>query len=148
MKPQERRLAEGILFIDQYQLTMAHVYYRMGLHEREVQFDHFYRSNPNYGTHSAGYCVNAGLEWFLDWIEEARFGDAEIDRLRASRTRTDTPAFSDNFLAWLRQNGTFDGLSLWAVPEGRVVHPNVPLTVVRGPLAMAQILETSLLNHL
>ena len=35
-----------------------------------------------------------------------------------------------------------------AIPEGRVVHPNIPLTVVQGPLAMAQILETSLLNHL
>ena len=35
-----------------------------------------------------------------------------------------------------------------AVPEGRVVHPNVPLAVVKGPLAVAQILETSLLNHL
>jgi nicotinate phosphoribosyltransferase len=29
-----------------------------------------------------------------------------------------------------------------------VIHPNVPVTVVRGPLAMAQILETPLLNHL
>jgi nicotinate phosphoribosyltransferase len=29
-----------------------------------------------------------------------------------------------------------------------VVHPNVPLAVVTGPLAAAQILETSLLNHL
>jgi len=37
---------------------------------------------------------------------------------------------------------------MFAIPEGRVVHPNVPLTVVQGPLAMAQILETSLLNHL
>ena len=35
-----------------------------------------------------------------------------------------------------------------AVPEGRVVHPNVPLAVVTGPLAVGQILETSLLNHL
>ena len=35
-----------------------------------------------------------------------------------------------------------------AVLEGRVVHPNVPITVVRGPLAMAQILETALLNQL
>ena len=29
-----------------------------------------------------------------------------------------------------------------------MVHQNVPLVVVQGPLAMAQILETSLLNHL
>jgi nicotinate phosphoribosyltransferase len=35
-----------------------------------------------------------------------------------------------------------------AIPEGRVVHPNVPVTVVQGPLAIAQILETPLLNHL
>jgi nicotinate phosphoribosyltransferase len=35
-----------------------------------------------------------------------------------------------------------------AIPEGRVVHPNVPLTVIQGPLPMAQILETALLNHL
>ena len=49
---------------------------------------------------------------------------------------------------WLRDNGNFDGLTIRAIPEGRVVHPNVPLTVVEGPAAMAQILETSLLNHL
>jgi len=35
-----------------------------------------------------------------------------------------------------------------AIPEGRVVHPATPLTVVQGPLAMAQILETPLLNQL
>jgi nicotinate phosphoribosyltransferase len=37
---------------------------------------------------------------------------------------------------------------MWAIPEGRVVHPNVPLTIIQGPLAMAQILETPLLNTL
>ena len=55
--------------------------------------------------------------------------------------------FDDDFLAWLRANGNFEGISLRAIPEGRVVHPNVPLTSVQGPLAMAQILETALLNH-
>jgi nicotinate phosphoribosyltransferase len=34
-----------------------------------------------------------------------------------------------------------------AIPEGRVVHPNTPLTIVRGPMIMAQILETPLLNR-
>jgi nicotinate phosphoribosyltransferase len=48
----------------------------------------------------------------------------------------------------LRDNGSFAGIAMHAIPEGRVVHPNVPLVVVQGPLAMAQILETSLLNHL
>ena len=148
MKAADRELAEGILFTDQYQLTMAQVYFRVGLHERQVQFDHFYRNNPNYGTHQAGYCVNAGLEWLLDWMGSARFGDEEIEYLRGQRGRRGAPVFEEDFLAWLRDHGTFDGITMRAIPEGRVVHPNVPLTVVQGPLAMAQILETSLLNHL
>ena len=56
--------------------------------------------------------------------------------------------FHDDFLGWLRANGDFRGLSIDAIPEGRVVHPNTPLTVVQGPLAMAQIVETGLLNYL
>lgn len=148
MKPPDQQTAEGILFTDQYQLTMAQVYYRMGLHERNVQFDHFFRNYPNYGTHQAGYCIYAGLEWLLDWMQTSHFRDEDIAYLRGQRGRTGSPVFGDDFLAWLRANGDFTGVSLRAIPEGRVVHPQVPLTVVRGPLAMAQILETSLLNHL
>ena len=148
MKLSDRQTAEGILLTDEYQLTMAHLYYRMGLHENHAQFDHFFRSYPNYGAHQAGYCINAGLEWLLDWMGEARFRDEDVEYLRSQKSRTGEQLFADDFLAWLRKNGSFDGLTLRAVPEGRVVHPNVPLTVVQGPLAMAQILETPLLNHL
>ena len=77
MKRSDLPMAEGILFTDQYQLTMAHLYYRMGLHEKQVQFDHFFRHYPAYDGHHAGYCINAGLEWLLDWMEWARFGDGE-----------------------------------------------------------------------
>lgn len=139
---------DSILFTDYYQLTMAQVYYRMGLHEKQVQFDHFFRSYPDYGAHQAGYCINAGLEWILDWMRRVRFEDGDIEYLRAQTGRTGSRTFDDDFLAWLRANGTFDALTLYAIPEGRVVHPGVPLTVVQGPMAMAQILETALLNHL
>jgi nicotinate phosphoribosyltransferase len=148
MKPTEQQTAEGILFTDMYQLTMAQVYYRMGLQERPVQFEHYFRSYPDYGTHKAGYCINAGLEWLLDWMSQTRFRDEDLDYLRGLKVRSGAQMFADDFLDWLRRNGDFSALSLWAIPEGRVVHPNEPLTVVRGPLAMAQILETSLLNHL
>jgi nicotinate phosphoribosyltransferase len=148
VKEADRRTAEGILFTDQYQLTMAQLYFRFGLHERLVQFDHFFRRYPDYGAHQAGYCINAGLEWLLDWMLEARFRDEDLDYLRGQTGRSGERIFNDDFLDWLRQNGTFDGITMRAIPEGRVVHPNVPLTVVQGPLAMAQILETSLLNHL
>jgi nicotinate phosphoribosyltransferase len=148
MKSSNRRIAQGILFTDFYELTMAQLYYRMGLQEKQAQFDHFFRTYPDYGGHQAGYCINAGLEWLLDWMDESRFGDEEIEYLRGQTGQSGNRLFADDFLHWLRANGTFDGITLRAIPEGRVVHPNVPLTVVQGPLAMAQILETPLLNHL
>jgi nicotinate phosphoribosyltransferase len=148
VKPTEREIAEGILFTDYYQLTMAQVYYRMGLHEKTVQFDHFFRGYPDYGIHKAGYCISAGLEWLLDWMQSAHFTPDDIDYLRAQKSRNGSRVFDDNFLKWLSANGTFDGLTIHAIPEGRVVHPNMPLTVVIGPMVPAQILETSLLNHL
>lgn len=148
VKQSDKRIAEGILFTDFYQLTMAQLYYRVGLHDKEVQFDHFFRSNPDYGAHQAGYCVTAGLEWLLDWMQEAHFSTDDIDYLRSQTDQTGRRLFADDFLAWLRAHGTFEGLTMHAIPEGRVVHPNVPLTVVQGPMIMAQILETALLNML
>ncbi len=45
MKKADRITAEGILFTDEYQLTMAQLYYRMGLHKVWSQFDHFFNKN-------------------------------------------------------------------------------------------------------
>jgi len=148
MKPSDQQTAEGILFTDQYQLTMAQLYYRMGLHEQHVQFEHFFRQYPDYGAHRAGYCVAAGLEWLLDWVGRVYFRDEDIAYLRGQTDSDGARVFGDDFLSWLRKSGNFGGLTIRAIPEGRVVHPHVPLTMVEGPLAMAQILETSLLNHL
>ncbi len=148
MKLEDRPTAEGILFTDEYQITMAQLYFRMGMHETPALFEHFFRSYPSYGMHKAGYCINAGLEWLIDWIERARFRDEDIDYLASQEGMAGRPIFQDDFLEWLRSNGSFEGITLRAIPEGRVVHPNMPLTVVEGPLAMAQILETPLLNRL
>lgn len=148
MRQHQQRTVEGFLFTDQYQLTMSQLYFRMGLHERQAQFDHFFRRYPNYGSHQAGYCINAGLEWLVDWMRQAHVTDEDIDYLRSQRGPAGQRTFSDDFLAWLRRAGGFDGITLHAIPEGRVVHPDVPLTVVEGPLALAQILETPLLNLL
>jgi nicotinate phosphoribosyltransferase len=148
MNWQEQKLAEGALYTDMYQLTMANLYYRYGLHEREAQFDHFFRSYPDYGEHKSGFAINAGLEWFLDWLQQSAFGDDEIAYLRAQTGREGRRLFEDDFLDWLRARPAGAGITLRAIPEGRVVHPNVPLTVVQGPLAQAQLIETPLLNYL
>ena len=140
-------LPGGILSTDAYQLTMAQLYLRAGLHERRVRFEHFFRSYPDYGEHQAGYCVAAGLAPFVEWTMATRATAADIEALRTHRSRRGDPLFGEDFLRWFA-GADFRGLRIDAVPEGRVVHPNTPITVVEGPLAAGQLLETPLLNRL
>ncbi|MFA7406413.1 MAG: nicotinate phosphoribosyltransferase [Anaerolineaceae bacterium] len=146
MKFHELKHASGALMTDQYQLTMAQLYYRMGLHETKAQFDHFYRSNPDYGFHKAGYCINAGLDSILDWLDQVVFGKEEIQYLRSQKSSSGRQLFGDDFLHWLSNDFNAKSINLYAIAEGRVIHPNVPIHVVEGPLAVGQIIETGLLN--
>ena len=148
MTTNRRDLTEGFLFTDQYQLTMSQLYWKYGLHERTAQFDYFFRRYPDYGRHQAGYVVFAGLEWLLDWIEATRVRDEDLDRLRSQRCASGERRFDEGFLSWLAETGGFEGVSIRSAPEGRVVHGHAPIAIVEGPLAVAQILETSFLNHL
>ncbi|MDJ0954286.1 MAG: nicotinate phosphoribosyltransferase [Acidimicrobiia bacterium] len=142
------RVRDGVLFTDQYQLTMAQLYFRRGLHERRAQFDYYFRRYPDYGRHQAGYAVFAGLDPLLEWMDQVRFTDTDLNLLRSQTNTTGQRRFDDEFLDWLRDHGTFDEVVIKAVPEGRVVHASAPIAVVQGPLGVVQILETSLLNHL
>ena len=148
LKKFDQQITEGILFTDQYELVMAQLFFKMGLHEKRVQFDHFFRHYPDYGVHKAGYCINAGLEWLIDWMQNTHTTDKDIELMAAQKDSDGNPVFEKDFLDWFRQNGNFSQITLRAIPEGRVIHPNVPLTVVEGPAAMSQILETALLNQL
>ena len=148
MTQTDASLTEGALFTDQYQLSMAQLYFREGVHERPARFDFAFRSYPDYGRHQAGYCIFAGLADLLDWMTSTRFTAADLDQLRTQRNAVGEPVFGDDFLGWLETHGRFDAVDLVAAPEGSVVHPHAPILTAQGPLAIAQILETSLLNHL
>lgn len=148
MQNRSNKLSRGILFTDFYQLTMAQLYFRAGLQDEPVQFDFFFRTLPNYGDHRAGYCVNAGMETLLEWMAGAAFGEAEIAALSGLTGKKGEPLFRPDFLDWLRAEGNFRKISISAVPEGRAVFPDLPLAVVRGSLAAAQLLESPLLNNL
>ncbi len=148
MSDEDRRIAEGSLFTDQYQLSMAQLYFRSGLHERRARFDYTFRTNPDYGRHQAGYCVFAGMGWLVEWMAETRFTPVDIDLLRSQSDAAGRRRFDASFLEWLESEGRFDRLEVEAVAEGRIIHPHEPAATVAGPLAMAQVIETSLLNHL
>ncbi len=138
----------GALFTDHYQLVMGQLYHREGMAERPSQFDYFYRTNPDYGTHQAGFGLTVGLAPLLDWLADTRFGDDELAALARLTTGGGAPLFDADYLDWLRDGCDFSLLELDAVAEGRVVHPHLPIVTVTGPLAVAQIVETALLNHL
>lgn len=139
---------EGILFTDQYQLTMAQLYFEQGMHEVPAVFDFFFRSYPDYGGHRAGFCVFAGLDPLIDWIGSTTATTEDVDYLRSQETATGAPRFKDGFLEWLGSEASFGSLTVESVAEGRVVHPHEPIVTVTGPLAVAQVLETALLNFL
>ena len=141
-------LTEGILFTDHYQLTMAQLYHRYGLADRSAQFDYLFRSYPDYGSHQAGYCITAGLGPLLEWMGRTWFGREERAALRDIRSNNGDRLFREPFIDWLSRSEGFGSASMWAVPEGRVVHPNTPVLTVEAPLAVAQLLETPLLNRL
>ena len=79
----DRTISTGMLFTDQYQLSMAQLYFKHGLHTRQVQFDYFFRNYPDYGSHQAGYCVSAGLGTLLEWMDGLRFTEVDLDCLRS-----------------------------------------------------------------
>ena len=85
------------------------------------------------------YAVAAGLDDVLDYLEELRFRDDEIDSL-AGLERFDD-AFLDALSA-LRFTG-----DVCAVPEGTVVFAHEPIVQVVAPLPEAQLAETFLLDQ-
>uniref|UniRef100_A0A7E4V363 Nicotinate phosphoribosyltransferase n=1 Tax=Panagrellus redivivus TaxID=6233 RepID=A0A7E4V363_PANRE len=125
------------LLTDFYQLTMAYGYWKVGKHEDPACFELFFRKNPFHGE----FTVFAGLEDCLQFVQNFRFSEKDIEFLRAEFP----PSTEDKFFDYLSKLNCNE-LVIHAVPEGSVVFPKVPLICVEGPLAVCQLLETTLLN--
>ena len=126
------------LLCDFYELTMGNGYFKCGMKDKIVYFDVFYRNNPDNG----GYAIVAGLEQVIDYIENLKFTDDDIEFLRSKN------CFSEEFLEYLK-NFKFEG-DIWAIPEGTVVFPGEPLMTVKATAIQAQFIETYVLmmiNH-
>lgn len=128
------------LLTDLYQLTMAYGYWKSGLAEREAVFHVFFRKNPFGG----GYAIAAGLDEAIDYLADYRFDENDLAYLAGLRGSDGEPLFSPAFLEYL--SGTSFTCDVDAVPEGTAVFPHEPLVRVRGPLMLAQLVETPLLN--
>ncbi len=121
------------LLTDFYELTMMQGYFKNPTNQTVI-FDVFYRDNPCKGS----YAIAAGLEQMIEYIENLRFTDEDVEYLRSVNM------FDDDFLEYLR-NFKFSG-DIYAIPEGSVVFPKEPLVKVIAPVMEAQLIETAILN--
>ncbi len=126
------------MLMDFYELTMSKGYLDQNLQDTIAYFDLFFRAVPEEG----GYAIMAGVEQMIDYLQDLRFTEADIDYLRT------TKAFDEQFLDYLRHFRF--SCDIWAMPEGTPIFPNEPIVKVRGPIIQAQMIETMLLvtiNH-
>lgn len=115
---------------------MVAAYVADGDADRRATFSVFVRTLPR----QRGYFVAAGLEAVLDYLEELRFDERDIEVLDGlglfDRTVLD-------HLGGLRFTG-----NVRAIPEGSIVFAGEPLLELDGPLAETQLAETYVLNQI
>ncbi len=128
-----KRLNENYtLMTDDYEFKMGNAYLKVGKDNQDAVFDVFFRKVPNGG----GYAVMAGVDKIIEFIENLKFGEREIDYFKRA-------GYSDEFINYLK-DFKFTG-DIYAIPDGTPVFPNEPLITVKAPLFEAQVNETALL---
>ncbi|XP_015126325.1 nicotinate phosphoribosyltransferase isoform X2 [Diachasma alloeum] len=125
------------LLTDLYQITMAYAYWKGGKMDDFTTFDLFFRKNPFRGE----FTIFAGLGECLKFMEKFRYSDSDIEYLKTTMPESVEPEFFEYL-----KNLTPVDVTIYAIEEGSVVFPRVPLMKVEGPLIMVQLLETTLLT--
>lgn len=118
------------MLIDFYEFTMANGYFNSELKDKIVYFDLSFRRVPDNG----GYAIFAGLESIINYIENIKFSQEDLEYLKSYNL------FSDEFINYL-EDFKFTG-DIYSVKEGTVIFPNEPVLTVRANIVQAQILET------
>ncbi|XP_077264487.1 nicotinate phosphoribosyltransferase isoform X5 [Temnothorax americanus] len=124
------------LLTDLYQITMAYAYWKSGKMNDHAVFDLFFRKNPFQGE----FTIFAGLDECIKFLNKFHYSPSDIKYLKSTM-----PTVDQRFFDYL-QSLTAKNVTIYAVDEGSVVFPRVPLIRVEGPLIMVQLLETTLLT--
>ncbi|XP_052868366.1 nicotinate phosphoribosyltransferase isoform X1 [Anopheles cruzii] len=125
------------LLTDLYQITMAYAYWKSGKTDDHAVFDLFFRTNPFQGE----FTIFAGLEECLKFLDGFHYSETDIEYLKHALPQ----GIEEEFFEYLSQLTAKD-VTLFAIEEGSVAFPRVPLIKVAGPLIIVQLLETTLLT--
>src|SRR5689334_386023 len=108
------------LLTDLYQLTMANGYFRLGIHNKQACFHHFFRKAP----FKSKFVVAAGLEIVLDYLAHFRFSADDIDFLASLKSPSGARQFDQEFLSYLSTLKL--EVEVDAVKEGQIVFAREP----------------------
>ena len=125
------------MLTDMYQISMSYAYWKNRKHEQYAVFDLFFRKCPFGGE----FCIFAGLDEVLKYLSSFRFQADDISYLRDILPASVESEFFDYLI-----NINCENVKVFSVAEGSIVFPKQPLLRVEGPLLIAQLLETTLLN--
>ncbi|XP_034475207.1 nicotinate phosphoribosyltransferase isoform X4 [Drosophila innubila] len=125
------------LLTDLYQITMAYAYWKSGKIDDQAVFDLFFRNNPFHGE----FTIFAGLEECLKFLDSFHYSQSDIEYLK----QTLPEGIENEFFEYLG-NLTAHDVTLYAIDEGTVAFPRVPIIKIEGPLIIVQLLETTLLT--
>ena len=123
------------LLMDAYEMTIANALYMDDHATDRVVFDVFFRKNPD----DAGFSIFAGLEQILDYVQNFHLDEEDIAYLEGLNM------FSQHFIKWLA-NTKFN-TKITGFAEGSICFPNEPLLTIEAEAAMAQLIETYILNQ-
>ena len=121
------------LLTDLYQLTMQQGYFASGMNG-VASFELFVRRMPR----DRAFLVAAGLESVLEYLENLRFGEPELGRMKRSGL------FRSDFIDWLGML-RFDGM-VEAMEEGTIFFANEPILRITAPISQAQLIESRIVN--
>lgn len=123
------------LFTDLYELTMAQVYF-----QKKMQDTAYFEVTVRRLPENWGFFVMAGLDEVESYLGQFRFTKRDIEYLRSTRL------FNEDFLQFLPD--IKHDVKIRSMPEGTVFFPNEPILEVAGPLVVAQLMESYILNIL
>lgn len=121
------------LHTDLYQINMGQVYWTDQMHNRKAVFEVYFRRMP-FGN---GYAIFAGLERVIQYLQNFRFTESDLEYLKEE-------GYSEEYLAFLKDL-RFTG-TVKSMQEGELAFANEALMQIEAPLIQGQLIETAILN--
>ena len=118
---------------DFYEFTMANCLFLHGYKDTIMVFDMFYRENPD----NLGYAIAAGQDKLTKFLLNYHFTERDLIYLK-------TKGMSDSFLDYLKTY-RWKG-NMYALKEGTVCYPQIPLVRIECDMVGAILIETYLLQ--